>query len=192
MEYSITAMGISSSIILFILIMLGIVALFVGLLWLLYKVSTIFYRWLSQRKFVIEFRQRHQARKKAISRKRKMSLGEFWAEVFAEPVILTIAIVILYDHFKGIWDTSPDSATFWFRINETTRGNVLVSIFVTIALVLWMSVIILRRNREEQRDKEFEELQRTNTDKVVEAIEKLTVEIRENNKNKHGNSPTDM
>lgn len=107
-----------------------------------------------------------------------MSLGEFWAEVFAEPVILTIAIVILYDHIRGIWDTSPDFATFWFRINENTRGNLLVAVFITIALVLWMSVVVSRYNRERQRDKAFEKLQRTNANKVVKAIEKLTVEIR--------------
>jgi len=175
-------MGISSSIILLILIMLANLAVFMGLLWLLYKVGTIFYRWLSQRKFFIQFRERLQARKKAIPKKRKMSFGEFLAEIFAEPVILTIAIVILYDHFKGIWDSSPNFASFWFRINETTRGNVLVGIFVTVALLLWISVVAFRHNREQQRDKELEELQKANTDKVVKAIRKLTTEIRKSNK----------
>ena len=228
MEYNISAMGISpsiiSSIIRPILVMLVIMALSLGLLWLLYKVNTIFYRWLSQRKFFIQFRQRRQARKrkkdisqKVISRKRKMSFGEFLAEVFAEPVILTIAIVILYDHFKDIWDTSPDFATFWFRINETTGGNLLVVLFVLIAVTLWMAVVILRRNREEQRDKAFEELQKTNTDKLVEllktnndelkeslktnseqmrqvaeSIKELAMEIRKNTNDKHGKPSTEM
>jgi len=179
-------MGINSSMVLAILILLGFMALLLGLLWVLYKLIAIFSRWLSRRKFFIKFRQSYQARKKAAPTKRRMSFMEFLAEIFAEPVILTIAIVILYDHFKGIWDTSPDFATFWIRVNESTRGNMLVGIFFTIALIIWITVVASRHNREEQRDKAFEELQKTNTDKVVEAIEKLAEAIREDRKDKDG------
>jgi len=192
MEYSISTMGINSGIILFILVMLGIMAVFVGFLWLLYRLGRAFYGWLSQRKFVIEFHQRRQARKKAVPKKRKISLGEFLAEVFAEPVILTIAVVISYDYLKGIWDTSPDFATFWLRINETTRSNMLVLIFLIVALILWMTVVTSPHVREQERDKAFEELQKTNTDKMVGAIEKLTAEIRASNKDKHGKPPTEL
>jgi len=192
MEYSISTMGINSGIIFFILVMLGIMAVFVGFLWLLYRLGRAFYGWLVERKFVIEFQQRRQARKKVTPKKRKISLWEFLAEVFAEPVILTIAIVISYDYLKDIWDTSPDFATFWLRINETTRSNMLVLILLIVALILWMTVVTSRHVREQERDKAFEELQKTNTDKMVGAIEKLTAEIGASNRDKHGKSPTEL
>ena len=217
MEQGIVTMGISPSIIVAILILAGVLAVFTALLWLLFKAVTMLYRWLSQRKFFIEFNQRRQMRKKDISRKRKMPFGEFLAEVFTEPVILTIAVVILYDHFKSIWATSPDFATFWFRINESTRGNMLVAVFLFVALILWMVVVMLRLNREAQRDKAFEESQKANTDRlagllttnndelkealktnseqmgqIAQSIETLAEEIRKGREEKHAKSPTDM
>ena len=177
-------MGINSDAVLSILFLVAALVLFVLVLRLLYEVGSWLYRWLSQRNFIIELRQRREARRKRMAKKRGMSLGAFLGEVFAEPVLLTITIVISYEYFKGIWDTSPDFATFWTRINETTRGNMLVGVFLLIALLIWMVVVAARHDREARRDKESEELQKANTDKVVEAIEKLTAEVRENNKNK--------
>jgi methyl-accepting chemotaxis protein len=220
MEY-ISAMGISPSIIIPILILAGILAAFTALLWLLFKATTRLYGWLAQRKFLIEFNQRRQMHRENVSRKRKMPFGEFLAEVFAEPVILTIAVVILYDHLRSIWTTSPNFAAFWFRINENTRGNVLVAVFLCVALVLWMVVIMFRLNREAQRDKAFEELQKANTDQlarllktsndelkgvlgeafrtsteqmreIAESIKELAKEIRKNREDKGGKSPTGM
>jgi REP element-mobilizing transposase RayT len=185
-------MGINSGIFLFVLVILGILAIFAGFLWLLYWLIGKFGKWLSRRNFFVELRQRRQGRRKVISTKRKLSMREFLAEVFTEPVILTVAIVISYNHLKAIWDTSPDFATFWLRINETTRSNVLVLVFLIVALILWMTVVTSRHMREEERDKAFEELQQTNTDKMVGAIEKLTAEIRASNKDKHGKSRTEM
>lgn len=190
MGYSIVAMGINSSIISSILLLLGVVAVGLSLLRLLYAGIDRFYKWLSQRQFFVEFlqrreRRRREAQKRDAQKKRgplfkrhPMSRWEFLAEIFAEPVILTVAVVLSYDHFKGIWDTSPDFATFWFRINENTRGNMFVAVFLTIAIVLWMIVVVSRRVREDQRDREYDELQSANTDKVVAAIEKLAREIR--------------
>ena len=190
MEPSIVTMGLSSDIISSLLFLLAVLAVAVAFLWLLYAGINRFYTWLSQRQFFVEFLQRREGRrreaqKREAQKKRSplfkrhpMSRWELFAEVFAEPVILTVAVVLSYDHFKGIWDTSPDFATFWVRINENTRGNMFVAVFVTIAILLWMAVVISRRVREDQRDREYDELQNTNTDKVVAAIEKLAREIR--------------
>jgi hypothetical protein len=189
MDYGISAMGINSGAVLAILLLVAGLALFVLILRLLYSLAVWLYGWLSRRNFVIELRQRREGRKKRISRKRGMSLGEFLGEIFAEPVILTVAIVISYDHFKGIWETSPDLTTFLVRINENSRGNMLIGIVILIALLIWMMVVASRHDRDLRRDKEFEELQKTNTDKVVEAIEKLAAEIRESNKGERRSPP---
>jgi ABC-type anion transport system duplicated permease subunit len=174
--------SISPSIILAVLFLLGFVAFILGLAWLAYKLSTIFYKWLSQRRFFIQFCQRREARRMAKAKRRKPSFGQILVEGFAEPVILTVAVVLLYDHFKSIWNTSPDIAIFWGRINEYTRTNVLIAIFFLVALFLWIVVLMFRYDQEAQRDKAFEDLQKINTDKIVNAIKKLTKEI----KNKHG------
>lgn len=190
MEYGISTMGISSSIISSILFLLAVVAATLAFLWLLYAGINRFYMWLSQRQFFVEFLQRREGRRREaqkreaqkkrapLFKRHPMSRWELFAEVFAEPVILTVAVVLSYDHFKGIWETSPDFATFWVRINENTRGNMFVAVFLMIAILLWMAVVISRRVREDRRDREYDELQNTNTDKVVAAIEKLAREIR--------------
>lgn len=68
---------------------------------------------------------------KDTSKKPIMPFWEYIVEVVTEPIILAFASFILFTHFKSIWDTSPNFATFWARVNETTRGNVLVaSIFL--------------------------------------------------------------
>lgn len=142
----------------------------------------------------------------AQTEKRKLSFGALWGEALTGPVILTIAVVILYDHFKSIWVTSPDIATFWTRINESTRANVLVAIFFAVALLLWMVVLVSRYIREEQRDKAFGELLKTNSDElkqslktsseqmgqIAESIKALSEEIRKDREDKHGKSPTEM
>jgi uncharacterized membrane protein YciS (DUF1049 family) len=196
MEYSFIAMGLSPSIIFAILFLLGVMAFILGLVWLAYKLST----WLSQRKFFIQSRQRREARRMAQAKKRKLSFGALWGEALTGPVILTIAVVMLYDHFKGIWDISPDIATFWTRINESTRTNVLVAIFFVVALLLWMLVLVSRYTREAQRDKAFEELLKTNSNElkeslktnseqmgqIAEGIKALAEEIRKDREDRHG------
>lgn len=170
--------SVSSSIVLAIFFLLGVIAFILGLAWLAYKLSTIFYRWLSQRRFFIQFLQRREARRMAKAKRRKPTFGQILVEGFTEPIILTVAVVLLYDHFKSIWNTSPDFATFWARINESTRANVLIGIFFLVALLLWMLVLVFRYAREAQRDMVFEELQKANTNRVVRAIGKLAKEIK--------------
>jgi hypothetical protein len=186
MAYEISAMGINPNAVLAILIVVAGLALYVVVLRLLYSIGTRLYKWLSRRNFIIEFHQRRRGRRKPIPTKRGMSLGEFLGEVFAEPVILTVTIVIAYEYFKGIWDASPDFITFLVRISEDTRGNMLIGVVILIALLTWMMVVASRRTREARRDKEIEELQKANTDRVVDAIKRLTVEVRESNKDRHG------
>ncbi len=200
-----------------ILILVGIAAFLFGVVWLAYKLSTIFYGWLSQRTFFVQLRQRREARRMAQPTRRRPSFGAFLVEVFAEPILLTVAVVMLYDHFKSIWSTSPNIATFWARINESTWANVLIAIFFLIAVLLWMLVLLFRRDREAQRDKAFEESQKANTDKltqllkanndqlkeaaksnseqmrqITESITQLAKEIGENREDKHGKLPTGM
>jgi hypothetical protein len=114
-------------------------------------------------------------------KKRLLSRWEFFGEVFVEPVFLTLAIVMFYGHFKGVWDKSPDSATFWAYFNTATRDNVLVWSVLTVAVILWILVVGGRINRESQRVKEFRELVRTNNEnfgELKESVEKLAEEIR--------------
>jgi hypothetical protein len=174
MEYS-----IGQSIAILMLFILAIVGVFTGLSLLLYKAGMVIGKWLSQRQFVIRRRQRRKARREAMQKPRRMSFGEFLAEIFAEPVILTIAIIVLYDHLRAIWDTSPNFATFWARIGENTRANMSVAEFVLVALCLWMVVIIIRRNRETERDKAFEQLMNANSDKLADALRTSNHEVTE-------------
>ena len=112
--------------------------------------------------------------RKDTSKKPAVSFWEYFVEVFTEPILLTLAVVMLYNHFKGIWDMSPDFAVFWDRINETTRGNVLVAIVFCLVLVLWMLVVARRIKREFRTGKELKE----NIKQLTESVEKLAGEIR--------------
>jgi len=119
---------------------------------------------------------------KDASDKPVMSLSRYVAEVLTEPILLALAVIILYNHFKSIWDTSPNFATFWSKIAEHTGANMLVAFGFLAVLAIWATVKALRITREFRMHKELEELLTANSEGLKENIKQISEGIRQNSK----------
>jgi len=118
------------------------------------------------------------------SAKVKVPFSHYLTEIFAEPVLLTLTVVLLYDHFKTIWELYPTTA-FWNRLfGVTTLGDAIVLTLFIVALIVWALVVIRRLRREAQRDKELSESLAETADRIIQSIDRLTEEIRGNKGNR--------
>jgi len=125
---------------------------------------------------------------KDASDKPVMSLPRYVAEVVTEPILLAFAVIILYYHFKGIWDTSPNFATFWSRIAEHTGANMLVAFGFLAVLAIWATVKALRITQEFRMHKELDELLTANGEGLKENIKQVSEGIRQNSEGIKQNS----
>lgn len=107
------------------------------------------------------------------SRGHKMPFWHYFAELVTEPVLLTLAIVLAYDHFR--------STAVWNRMLEPPTGADMAIILLFLgAFLIWSLVVVRRLNRESQKDKESD----GKLNQIAQSIDKLTEEIRKNRENK--------
>lgn len=119
-----------------------------------------------------------EANNNKTSTKSKIPFSHYLAEVFAEPVLLTLSVVLLYDHFRTIWETAPNSRAFWNRLfGISTLGDMIVLVLFIVALLAWALVVIRRINREAQREKELDKSLAENTNRIIQSIDRLTQEL---------------
>jgi hypothetical protein len=197
-----------------ILVILGIAALFLGFFWVVYRLGTIFYKWLSQRRFYIQFRRRQQEWWK----RNKGAAIWYWestAEVFIDPAFYGYVLVTLYQRVQVISDyakTYPQYS-FWQLLDWDTRTHMQYYIVLTIIFVLWMAWRVRRHSQEVRFErnvnakldklidgmgdshKELSENIRRNSEdikRIAESIEQLTEEIRKDRADKDGKPPTKM
>jgi cytochrome c oxidase assembly factor CtaG len=110
---------------------------------------------------------------KETSKRGKMPFWHYFAELVTEPVLLTLAVVLAYDHFK--------STAIWNRMWEPPTGaDMVVLILFFGAFIIWGLVVARRLSREKQRDNELD----GKFNQIAQSIDRLTEEIKKSRENK--------
>jgi amino acid permease len=191
-----------------ILVVLGIAALFVGFFWLVYRIGTIFYRWLSQRGFFVRLRQKRQD----WWDRHKVSAAWWWestAIVFIDPVFYGYVLVTLVQRLQAIQEYAQHypQYSFWQLLDLDTTTHMQYYIALAVIFVLWMAWKVQRHSQEVRfernvnakldklldgignSNKELSESIKQNSKdikKLTASIKRLTKEIRKDKEDKHG------
>jgi cytochrome c oxidase assembly factor CtaG len=102
-----------------------------------------------------------------------MPFWHYFAELVTEPVLLTLAVVLAYNHFT--------STTVWNRMGELPTGaDMAVLILFFGAFIIWALVVVRRLRRESQKEGELNE----RFNQIAQSIDRLTDEIKKSRENK--------
>jgi len=202
------------AVLMLVLTMLAFAVVVFGFFSLVYKLGTIFYKWLSRRAFYIRLQQKRQ---EWWSRHRVSA--EWWWEstaiVFVDPVFYGYALVTLVQRMQAIQEYAQrfPQYSFWQLLELDTTTHMQYYIALAIIFVLWMVWKVQRhaqevrfeRNVTAKLDKLFngiensqkelsENIKRNSEDikRIAESVERLTEEIRKDREGKHGESPTKL
>ena len=101
-----------------------------------------------------------------------MPFWHYFAELVTEPVLLTLAVVLAYNHFT--------STAVWNRLHDLPTGaDMAVIILFFGAFIIWALVVVRRLRRESRRDEELD----TKFNQIAQSIDRLTDEIRKSRGN---------
>jgi len=102
-----------------------------------------------------------------------MPFWHYFAELVTEPVLLTLAVVLAYNHFT--------STAVWNRMGELPTGaDMAVLILFFGAFIIWGLVVVRRLRRESRKDEELD----TKFNQIAQSIDRLTDEIKKSKENK--------
>ncbi len=204
MESGINIPNVILGALMLILITLGFAAVFFGFFSLVYKLGTMFYKWLSQRGFFIRLRQRRQE----WWNRHKVSAVWWWestAIVLIDPVFYGYALVTLVQRLQAIQEygqTYPQYS-FWQLLDLDSRTHMQYYIALTVIFVIWMYWKIYQHSHEVrfERDinakldkliasnKALSDNAKQNSEdisRLTKSIEKLVEEIRNDREARHG------
>jgi hypothetical protein len=152
-----------------IIFMLAVAGLFWVCLWVIFKVGTILYKWLSKRKFVLLLRQKYQKwwnKNKVLV----ISLWEFVSEVVIDPVFYGYVLFTLVQRLQSIADYSKTYPQYKFMqlLNLDMNTDTKYYIVLLIIFSLWM----FWRAWKHRQEKRFQKNINDKLDKLVNMMEK--------------------
>ena len=154
-----------------VIFMLAIAGLFLGCFWVIFKVGTILYKWLSKRKFVLLLRQKYQEwwnKKKTPV----ISLWEFTSEMLIDPIFYGYALYTLVRRLQsiaGYTETYPQYS-FMDLLNLDMEADMQYYIVFLMIFVLWM----LWRTRKHNSEMRFRKDMVTKLGDMNVKLDKLT------------------
>ena len=154
-----------------IIFMLAVAGLFWGCFWIVFKVGTILYKWLSKRKFVLLLHQKYQEwwnRNKASV----ISLWDFTSETLIDPMFYGYALYTLVRRLQSIAEYTKTYPQYSFMqlLNLDMETDMQYYIVFLIIFALWM----FWRARKHNSEMRFRRDMSTKLDDMNAKLDKLT------------------
>ena len=164
-----------------IIFMLAVAGLFWGCFWIVFKVGTILYKWLSKRKFVLLLCQKYQEwwnKNKASI----ISLWEFTSEMLIDPMFYGYALYTLVRRLQSIAEYTKTYPQYSFTqlLNLDMETDMQYYIVFFVIFVLWM----FWKSWKHRQEKSFQKNLNDKLDKLINMMEKKDNE----SKSEHFNS----
>jgi hypothetical protein len=180
MESGVNIPSVIAAAIMLILVAAMFGAVLFGFVSLVYRLGSIFYKWLSQRGFFIRLRQRQQ---EWWNRHRISATwwGESIAIVVIDPVFYGYALVTLVQRLQAIQQYAVlyPQYNFWQLLDLDSRTHMQYYIALAVIFLIWAFWKI----HQHSHDVRFEATTNTKLDKLLDSNKTLSETVKQNNEN---------